>query len=80
MIRTQIYLPDDKNKELRLLANVERKRFSDLIREGVDKVLADRKKKRRKKRFGEGFIGMIKEDLGKGGQELINEYYEKFGE
>ena len=55
MIRTQIYLPEDLNQELRLLAKAEGVNFSDLIREGVNQVV--KKHNKNKKRFGEGFIG-----------------------
>lgn len=55
MIRTQVYLPDDLYRELKLLARVGEKNFSQLIREGVAVVV--KKKQAKGKKFGEGFIG-----------------------
>jgi len=78
-VRTQVYLEKEQEIELKLLANSSGKNFSELIREGVDLAIKKNKPKRKKK-FGEGFIGIGKTDLGgKTGTELINEYYENFG-
>jgi hypothetical protein len=49
MIRTQIYIPEEQNRELRLLANAEGKKLSSLVREGIELVLQKRNKKRAKK-------------------------------
>lgn len=58
MIRTQIYLPDDLYRDLKLLANTSGRKFSELVREGAE-IVVEKKTKKRKK-FGEGFIGMGK--------------------
>ncbi len=57
MIRTQVYLPEDLYQDLKLLAATGKKNFSELIREGVEVVV--KRKGRKKKKFGEGFIGAI---------------------
>ncbi|OGM12121.1 hypothetical protein A2Z22_03460 [Candidatus Woesebacteria bacterium RBG_16_34_12] len=79
MIRTQVYLPEDLYNELKLLASTGKKTFSQLIREGVEVVV--KRKKKRKKKFGEGFIGAIKggpKDLSKNiDYYLYVEPYEK---
>ena len=59
MIRTQVYFPEDLYNELKLLANVSRQKFSDLIREGAMLVIKRRTKKR------EGFDPW-KDFIGKG--------------
>ena len=59
MIRTQVYIPDDLHRDMALLMRQEGMNFSQLIREGVKVVIKKRKIKRAKK-WGEGFIGAIK--------------------
>lgn len=59
MIRTQVYIPDDLHRDLMLLVKQEGMNFSQLVREGVKVVIKKRKIKRAKK-WGEGFIGAIK--------------------
>lgn len=54
MIRTQVYLPDDLHRDLKLLSTTSGLNFSELIREGVKVVV---EKKRKKKAFGKGFFG-----------------------
>jgi len=57
MIRTQVYLPEDLHRELKVLANIRRTNFSSLIREGA-RVVVDRTwKKKKTKDWGKGFIG-----------------------
>lgn len=57
MIRTQIYLPDDLHRDLKLLARATGVNFSTLIREGAHAVIA--KKKQEKKRDWRKFVGAI---------------------
>ncbi|OGM18908.1 hypothetical protein A2686_03875 [Candidatus Woesebacteria bacterium RIFCSPHIGHO2_01_FULL_38_10] len=75
MIRTQVYLPDDLYRELKLLAASGKDKFSDLIREGVKDVV--KKRKRRVKKFDpwKDFIGAIKGGPKISGQDLIDDYY-----
>ena len=78
MIRTQVYLPDDLHRELKLKAATSGKNFSELIREGVRKVVAKKATRNRKKDIQgwKDFIGFCKTDFGgKSGQELIDDYY-----
>jgi len=58
MIRTQIYLPEDLYRDLKLAAKTSGKNFSSLIREGAKAII--RKKSRRKSRGWEKFIGALK--------------------
>ena len=59
MIRTQVYIPDDLHRDMALLMRQEGMNFSQLIREGVKTVLKKKKIKRNRK-WGEGFIGAAK--------------------
>lgn len=59
MIRTQVYIPDDLHGDMALLMRQEGMNFSQLIREGVKAVIRKKKIKRNKK-WGEGFIGAVK--------------------
>lgn len=79
MIRTQVYIPDNLHRDLKLLASSKGTNMSRLIREGA-KLIVERKSKRRKKKFGEGFIGACKVKTKMSGQETINDYYKNFGE
>lgn len=49
MIRTQVYLPEQTHRELQELARTSESSFSQLIREGADLVVQERKAKQRKK-------------------------------
>ena len=59
MIRTQIYLPEEMNADLRLLTKIEKVSFSDLIREGINDVIVKRKKKKYNYPL-KGLVGIIK--------------------
>lgn len=74
MIRTQIYIPDDLHKELKLLGHLEKKNFSILIREGA-KLLIEKKKKTNKFDPWQDFIG--KGTIGIGPTDLSSnlDYY-----
>lgn len=56
MIRTQVYLPEDLYRDLKLLSATSGMNFSELIREGA-KVVVEKKTTRKKKGFGKGFFG-----------------------
>ena len=58
MIRTQIYLPEELYKELKLIANVSRRNFSEVVRAGAN-LLVMKEKKARSKSFDpwKSFIG-----------------------
>ena len=45
MIRTQIYLPEELHQELLVTAKRDRTTLSELIRQGVRKILHDERKK-----------------------------------
>jgi len=79
MVRTQVYLDKGQASELKILANASGKNFSELIREGVDLAISKNKPKRKKK-FGEGFIGAAKRGEKTDAVKIIREYYENFGE
>jgi len=55
MIRTQIYLPEDMHRDLKLLAKTERVNFSTLVRQGVEEVVS--KRRQSKKKDWRKFIG-----------------------
>lgn len=56
MIRTQVYIPDDLYRELKLMAGTSGENFSSLIRRGVAHVVETGKKGKRRE-WGKGFIG-----------------------
>ncbi len=59
MIRTQVYIPDDLYKDLMLIAETRQEKVSHLIRQGVIKVIEE--KKRTKKDDGwKAFVGAWK--------------------
>ena len=43
MIRTQVYLPDKVNTELKMLARAEGVNYSSLVREGVVLIIEQKK-------------------------------------
>lgn len=75
MIRTQVYLPDELYHDLKLLAATGNENFSGLIRRGVEKVV--REKKKTKKKFDplKDFAGTIK-GYKTNAVKDIHEYYE----
>lgn len=75
MIRTQVYIPDDKYDDLKLLAALGKGSFSDLIREGIDEVIRKKRKIKKVRNFDpwKDFIGK-----GKGGPKDLSsnlDYY-----
>ena len=77
MVRTQVYLPEDLYNELKLLSATGQGRFSDLIRKGVEKLV--REKKARKKNnwdVWKSFIGAAKGGPKIDGVKAIRDYYE----
>ena len=75
MIRTQVYIPDDKYNELQLMVAMGYGTFSELFREGIDEVIKKKRIKKSKK-FDpwRDFIGMG----GKGGPKDLSknmDYY-----
>lgn len=72
MIRTQVYLPDDVYRDLKLIAEAEQVKVSHLIRQGAAKIIKARTKPRKDE--WEDFIGSIKggpKDL----SQRINDIY-----
>ncbi|MFB3893427.1 MAG: ribbon-helix-helix domain-containing protein [Phycisphaerae bacterium] len=51
MVRTQIYLTERQQEALDVLAGETGKKRSELIREGIEKVIADSGRKRRRAAF-----------------------------
>lgn len=74
MIRTQVYIPDDLYRDLKLLSATSGKGFSELIREGVKNVVQKKTKKKRKFDAWKDFIG---KGLKGGGKALSSkiDYY-----
>ena len=74
MIRTQIYLPEELHRDLKLLAKTEGVNFSGLIREGAEEVI--KKKKQTKKKDWRKFVGAGKTGGVKtNAVEDIHDYY-----
>ncbi|KKU56650.1 hypothetical protein A3H89_00340 [Candidatus Amesbacteria bacterium RIFCSPLOWO2_02_FULL_48_11] len=74
MIRTQVYLPEEVHRDLKLLAKTERVRFSELVREGAEEVMKKRKARRQGSGMWREFVGALKygpKDL----STRINEIY-----
>ncbi|EKE05759.1 MAG: hypothetical protein ACD_19C00182G0087 [uncultured bacterium] len=74
MIRTQVYIPDDKYNELQLMVAMGHGTFSELFREGIDEVIKKRKKIKTKFDPWKDFVGQGK----KGGPTDISanmDYY-----
>lgn len=74
MIRTQVYLPEDIYKDLKLLSATSGMNFSELIREGVSAVVKRRKIKRTKN-WGKDFFGAYKGKVKTNAVQDIHEYY-----
>lgn len=75
MIRTQVYIPDDLYEELNLLSKREGKNFSELLREGARDII--RKKMKRQKHWGRGFVGQGKTNIATQSVGDIHEYYRR---
>lgn len=58
MIRTQVYLPEDIYEDLKLIAKSGKLNFSQLIREGAQKVI--KKRTKTKKGNWKKFAGALK--------------------
>ncbi|HBC73155.1 hypothetical protein A2379_02695 [Candidatus Amesbacteria bacterium RIFOXYB1_FULL_47_13] len=57
MIRTQVYLPEDVHRDLKLLAKTEGVNFSTLVRQGAEEII---KKKKIRKKDWRKLVGVIK--------------------
>ena len=57
MIRTQVYLPEDLYKDLKLLSSTSGERFSELLRQGAKAVVQNKTKRKRKFDPWKDFIG-----------------------
>ncbi len=74
MIRTQVYIPDDLYRELRLLAQTSGKNISELLRESATEVIKKNQiRKDKKKKWGQGFIG-----AGKGGPKNLAKNIDRY--
>ena len=74
MIRTQIYLPDDIYNQLKLIAANSKLNFSQLIRNGVKKVISDHKPKFDKSAWLK-MAGSLKTDIKTNAVQDIQDYY-----
>lgn len=59
MIRTQIYIPEELDREVKLIASTERVKYSHLVREGLKVVVDKRKKKKAQSKEWREFIGAL---------------------
>ncbi|MDP1722867.1 MAG: CopG family transcriptional regulator [Candidatus Gottesmanbacteria bacterium] len=67
MIRTQVYLPEELHRDLKLLAAARMVNYSTLIRAGVARVLKDDQAKMKNSDAWKSFIGAG----GKGGPKDV---------
>jgi metal-responsive CopG/Arc/MetJ family transcriptional regulator len=74
MIRTQVYLPEELHRELKLLAHTERVNYSELIRDGVREVV-NKKARRQTAKGWEAFIGACKTKVKTNAVKDIHDYY-----
>ena len=76
MIRTQVYLPEDIYTQLKLIAANSKFNFSELIRQGAQKVISDQKPKTlNKKVWFENFIGTGITNIKTSAVKDIADYY-----
>ena len=68
MIRTQVYLPEEMHRDLKLLAAAQGVNYSTLIRTGVTHVLRDDQTKKKNSDAWKSFMGAG----GKGGPKDIS--------
>jgi len=73
MLRTQVYLPEELDRELKLLAKKENKAVAKLIRELLHDGLV--KRKRRKKNAGDTLLEIAKL-VGKGPKDLSSNLFD----
>lgn len=67
MIRTQVYLPEEMHRDLKLMASARGVNYSTLIRTGVIRVLKDDQTKKKNNNAWKSFIGAG----GKGGPKDV---------
>lgn len=67
MIRTQVYLPEEMHRDLKLMASARDVNYSTLIRIGVTRVLKDDQVKKKNSDAWKSFIGAG----GKGGPKDV---------
>ena len=82
MIRTQIQLTEDQYESLRQLAITTERSVADLVREGVDHVLASRSAPRREERVERALAAVGRYASGKNDVSRDHDRYlaEAFGE
>jgi len=78
MIRTQIYLPEDLYRQLKLLANAKNTNLSTLIRQGAQKIINQHNKDTNPKVDFAKFIGQAKTNKKTNAVKDIHDYYENF--
>ncbi len=80
MIRRQIYIPEDIDRDLILLAKQERVNYSQLIREGAKEVIKKKKSNKANWRKFVGAAGKIKLKHKTNSVQVVRDYYIHFGE
>lgn len=73
MLRTQVYLPEELDQDLKLLAKKEEKAVAELIRELLREGLA--RKKRKRKNAGDTLLDIAKL-AGKGPRDLSTNLFD----
>lgn len=75
MIRTQVYIPEDLHREALLVAKINRVNFSTLVRQGLDRIVRDKKRTKNKKLPLDTFIGAYKGKVKTNAVKDIHDYY-----
>lgn len=75
MIRTQIYLPEDIYRDLKILSSNGQTNFSQLIRDGAREII--KKRSTMNKSAWLKFIGAAKTHIKTNATKDIHEYYKK---
>jgi len=75
MIRTQVYIPEDLHREALLVAKVHRVNFSTLVRQGLNKIVQEKKRVKTKKLPLASLIGVYKGKVKTNAVKDIHDYY-----
>lgn len=75
MIRTQIYMPEEMHRDLKLMASARGVNYSTLIRKGAAQVLKDDQDKKKNNDAWKSFIGAGGKGKKVDGVRVIHDYY-----
>lgn len=75
MIRTQIYMPEELHRELKLLAAARGVNYSTLIRTGATRVLRDDQARKKNSDAWKSFVGAGGKGKKTNAVRMIHDYY-----